>query len=236
MPVIKATSTRTSKNNIQWWKILPSSDKEITPLKSSWSLGYNLRKRIVLQRRIVLVLLTAVDLRQTILYAAWPDNICLESPSLPPKGFQRVLLVSITVFVSSMFIFFSNTSCSKISVTLDQDDLPASITWQKERARTVLISEFPAPSPAINTNLLRQFRLSKLEERMNKNKQHKVGRRKDPISTTITLCWYFLFFSLLHEDGFFGFVLVSRWVQVHNIHGIIMFLLVTRNFLPLCPV
>ena len=59
---------------------------------------------------------------------------------------------------------------------------------------------------------------------------------KDPISTTITLCWYFLFFSLLHEDGFFGFVLVSRWVQVHNIHGIIMFLLVTRNFLPLCPV
>ena len=132
--------------------------------------------------------------------------------------------------------FFSNTSCSKISVTLDQDDLPASITWQKERARTVLISEFPAPSPAINTNLLRQFRLSKLEERMNKNKQHKVGRRKDPISTTITLCWYFLFFSLLHEDGFFGFVLVSRWVQVHNIHGIIMFLLVTRNFLPLCPV
>ena len=106
MLVIKATSTRTSKNNIQWRKILPSSDKEITPLKSSWSLGYNLRKRIVLQRRIVLVLLTAVDLRQTILYAAWPDNICLESPSLPPKGFQRVLLVSITIFVSSMFIFF----------------------------------------------------------------------------------------------------------------------------------
>ena len=106
MPVMKATSTRTSKNNIQWWKILPSSDKEIMLLKSSWSLGYNLRKRIVLQRRIVLVLLTAVDLRQTIMYAAWPDNICLESPSLPPKGFQRVLLVSITIFVSSCLHFF----------------------------------------------------------------------------------------------------------------------------------
>ena len=39
----KATSTRTSKNNIQWWEILPSSDKEITPLKSSLSLGYNLK-------------------------------------------------------------------------------------------------------------------------------------------------------------------------------------------------
>ena len=59
--------------------------------------------------------------------------------------------------------------------------------------------------------------------------------RKDPISTTITLCWCFLFFSLLHEDRFFGFVLVTRWVQMHNIHRR-MFLLVTRNFLPLCPV
>ena len=106
MPVIKATSTRTSKNNIQWWKILPSSDKEITPLKSSWSLGYNLRKRIVLQRRTVLVSLTAVDLRQTIMYAAWPDNISLQSTSLPPKGFQKVLLVPITIFISSYLHFF----------------------------------------------------------------------------------------------------------------------------------
>ena len=109
MPVMKATSTHTSKNNIQWWKILPSSDKEIMPLKSSWSLGYNLRKRIVLQRRIVLVLLTAVDLRQTIMYAAWPDNISLQSTSLPPKGFQRVLLVSILNYIYlllSSFFFF----------------------------------------------------------------------------------------------------------------------------------
>ena len=157
MPVIKATSTRTSKNNIQWRKILPSSDKEITPLKSSWSLGYNLRKRIVLQRRTVLVLLTAVDLRQTIMYAAWPDNISLQSTSLPPKGFQRVLLVSIPIFISHYLLFFSKTSCSKISVTLNQDDLQPSITWQKERACTILISEFPAPSPAIYINLLRQF-------------------------------------------------------------------------------
>ena len=59
MPVYashKATSTRTSNNNIQWWEILPSSNKEIKPLKSSFSSGYNLRKRIVL------ILLTAVDL------------------------------------------------------------------------------------------------------------------------------------------------------------------------------
>ena len=118
MPVIKATSTRTSKNNIQWWKILPTSDKEITPLKSSWSLGCNLRKRIVLQRRIVLVLLTAIDLRQTIMHAAWPDNISLQSTSLPPKGFQRVLLVSITIFISSYLHFFFQIQVVRRSLTL----------------------------------------------------------------------------------------------------------------------
>ena len=45
--------------------------------------------------------------------------------------------------------------------------------WQKERACSVLISEFPAPSPAIYINL-NNFRLSKLEEKMNKNKQNKT--------------------------------------------------------------
>ena len=82
--------------------------------------------------------------------AAWPDNICLESTSLPPKGFQKVLLISITIFISSYLHFFKkNTSFSKIFVTLDQDYLRPSITWQKERACNALISEFPAPSVAI---------------------------------------------------------------------------------------
>ena len=51
MPVIKQRQLAHLK-----WEILPSGDKEITPLKSSFSYGYNLRKRIVL------ILLTAVDL------------------------------------------------------------------------------------------------------------------------------------------------------------------------------
>ena len=92
--------------NIQWWEILLSSDKEITPLKSSLPLGYKLRKRIVLQRIMAFLLLTAVDLRRTILYGVWPDHICLESTSLPPKGFQNVLLISITTFISSYLHFF----------------------------------------------------------------------------------------------------------------------------------
>ena len=110
-------------------------------LKRSLSWGYNLRKRIVL------VLLTAVDLRRS-MCAAWPDNVCLESTSLPPKGFQKVLLISITIYIFS-YLHFVLTSFSKISVTHDQDYLRPSITWQKERACNVLISEFPAPSPVI---------------------------------------------------------------------------------------
>ena len=34
------------------------------------------------------------------MYAARPDNICLESSSLPLKAFQNVLLISITIFIS----------------------------------------------------------------------------------------------------------------------------------------
>ena len=68
-------------------------------LKCSSSSGYNLRKWIVL------VLLTAVDLRRSIMCAAWPDNICLESTSLPPKGFQKVLFISITIFIASYLHF-----------------------------------------------------------------------------------------------------------------------------------
>ena len=142
-PVNKTSSTRTFKNNIQWWEILAYSDKEITPKTFG-------KLRLQPQKRIALVLLTTVDLRRSIMCAAWPDNICLESTSLPPKGFQEVLLISITIFISSyLHSFFTNTSFSKISVTLDQDYLRPCITWQKERACNVLISEFPAPSPAI---------------------------------------------------------------------------------------
>ena len=78
---------------------------KILRLKRSLSWGHNLRKRIVL------VLLTAVDLRRSIMCAAWPDNICLESTSLPPKGFQEVLLISITIFIFSYLHFFFFYKC-----------------------------------------------------------------------------------------------------------------------------
>ena len=141
MPVIKATSTRTSKNNIQWWKILPTSDKEITPLKSSWSLDCNLRKRIVLQRRIVLVLLTAIDLRQTTCVTRqYFFTIHFFASQRLPEG-PACLYNYIYLLLSSFF--FSNTSCSKISVTFNQDDLQPSITWQKKEPALFWSANFP---------------------------------------------------------------------------------------------
>ena len=46
-----------------------------------------------------------------------------------------------------------------------------------------------------------------------------------------------LFLFAPRKSIFFRFVLVTRWVQMHNIYRrLIMSPLVTRNFLPLCPV
>ena len=72
-----------------------------------------------------------------------------------------------------MFIFCSNASGWKISVTLNHDYLPPSITWQKERACNVLISEFPAPSLAIYINLNNFGCLNWKENEKKKNK--KIG-------------------------------------------------------------
>ena len=137
-------------------------------LKRSLSWGYNLRKRIVL------VLLTTVDLRRMCCVTRqylfrihfFASQRLSESPAY---------LYNYIYLLLSSFFFFTNTSFSKISVTLDQDYLRPSITWQKERACNVLISEFPAPSRQF-TYILNNFWLSKLEERMNKNKPKRRSR------------------------------------------------------------
>ena len=104
-------------------------------LKSSLSLGYYLRKRIILKRRMLLVLLTAIDLGRTII------NVCcvtrqylfrihfFASQRLPE--FPSCLYNYIYLLLPSFF----QISCSKIYVTLIQDYLlRLSITWQTEPA------------------------------------------------------------------------------------------------------
>ena len=63
----------------------------------------------------------------------------------------------------------TNTSFAKISVTLDQDYLRPSITWQKEKPAMFWCANFPRLSRQF-TYIINNFQLSKLEERMNKNK------------------------------------------------------------------
>ena len=118
------------------------------------------------------VLLTAVDLCR-IMYAAWPDNdnICLESTSLNPKDFQKVLLISITIFISSYLHFFYKHklfedlchSRSRLFTTKYYVTKRKSLQCFDQR----ISRAFPGRQ---FTYIFNNFRLSKLQERMNKNK------------------------------------------------------------------
>ena len=126
-------------------------------LKRSLSWGYKLRKRIVL------VLLTTVDLRIT---------FCVTRQYL----FRIHFFASQRLSESPAYLYnYIYLLLSSFFFSLDQDYLRPSITWQKERACNVLISEFPAPSRQF-TYILNNFRLSKREERMNKNKPKRRSR------------------------------------------------------------
>ena len=111
-------STRTSKNNIKWWEILPSSDKEIKVLKNSFNFWLRpQKKKTVLERSIVLFSLTAVDVCCVTRQYLFKINFFAFK-----QGFPIGLLISITIFVSSYRHFSANTSCSKLchSITLNQ--------------------------------------------------------------------------------------------------------------------
>ena len=164
-PVNKTSSTRTFKNNIQWWEILAYSDKEITPKTFG-------KLRLQPQKRIALVLLTTVDLRRSIMCAAWPDNICLESTSLPPKGFQEVLLISITIFISSYlhFFFFLQMQVFRRYLSLSIKIIYDHVLRDKKKEPAMFWSANFPRLPRQFTYILNNFRLSKQEERMNKNK------------------------------------------------------------------
>ena len=107
-------------------------------LKRSLSWGYNLRKRIVL------VLLTAVDLRRSIMCCVTRQYLFrihfFASQRL--SGGPAHLYNYIYLLLSSFFFY-------KYKFFEDLCHLRPCSTWQKERACNVLISEFPAPSPAI---------------------------------------------------------------------------------------
>ena len=139
----KISSTRTFKYNIQWWEILPYSDKDITPKtfvklrpqpQKKNRVSFTYRRRPTQKYHVCCV--TRQYLFRIHFFA-----------SQRLSGGPAYLYNYIYLLLSSYF--FTNTSFSKISVTLDQEYLWPCITWQKERVCNVLISQFPAPSPAI---------------------------------------------------------------------------------------
>ena len=162
----KATSTRTSKNNIQWWEILPSSDKKITPLKSSFSLGYNLRKRIVL------ILLTVVDLirRSTPkYYACCMTRQCLFRIHL--FAFQSLsdcptyLYNYIYLLLSSVFVQMQKVRRSlSLSIKIIYDQV---LRDKKKEPAVFWSANFPRLRRQFKY-ILNNFRLSKVEETMKK--------------------------------------------------------------------
>ena len=142
-PVNKTSSTRTFKNNIQWWEILAYSDKEIT-LKTFVKLRLQPQKKnrvsFTYCRRSTQRYYVCCVTRQYLFRIHFFASQRLSGGPANLYNYTYLLLSS---------FFLTNTSFLKISVTLDQDYLRPCITWQKERACNVLISEFPAPSPAI---------------------------------------------------------------------------------------
>ena len=110
-------STRTSKDNIKWWEIFPSSDKEIKVWKNSFNFWLRPRKKTVLERSIVIFSLTAVDVCCVTRQYLFKINFFAFK-----QGSPIGLLISITIFVSSYRHFSENTSCSKLchSITLNQ--------------------------------------------------------------------------------------------------------------------
>ena len=135
-------STRTSKNNIKWWEILPSSDKEIKVLKNSFNFWLRPRKK-----KTVLEVSCYFHLPPS-MYAAWPDNICSKSTSSPSSKAFRLAYLSVSLYLSLPIGVFRQIQVVRNSVTRS---LSINITPKyyvtKKRACNVLFSEFPAPTP-----------------------------------------------------------------------------------------
>ena len=154
-PVIKHRQLAHLKPTFNDEKFLAIKKLRLKSLSSS----YNLRKRIVL------VLLNALNLRRSIMCAAWLDNVCLESTSLSPKGFQKVLLISSTIFIISSYLHFSEVFRRSLSLSIkiiyDQ------VLRDKKKEPAMFWSANFQCLPRQFTYILNNFRLSGLEERMN---------------------------------------------------------------------
>ena len=140
MPVIKQSQLAHLKTTLNDEKFFLLAIKKLSSWKIHVTSGCDLGKRIVLGSRMVLFSLTAVgspSLYAELMYAAWPDYVCLKSSSLPPsKAFGMA-------YSSPWLICFNHNY--------------AQVLRHKKRARNVLFSEFPASTSEILLINSKQF-------------------------------------------------------------------------------
>ena len=125
---------------------------------------------------MVLFSLTAVgspSIYAELMYAAWPDNICFKSSSLPPRKAFRMAFLSPWLICFLLSAFFLNKSFSEFYHSRSTLIRP-SITWQKKSLQCFVqrISRVPRK---FHSNS-KQFSVAQTG-RDNKNKQNKTQQK-----------------------------------------------------------
>ena len=106
------------------------------------------------------------------MYAAWRDNICFKSSSLPPRKALRMAFLSpwLICFLLSAFFKYKFFEVLSLSITIYT---PKYYVTKKEPAM-FCSANFPRLPRKFHWIILNNFRLSRQEETINKNKQNKT--------------------------------------------------------------
>ena len=129
---------------------------------------------------MVLFSLTAIgspSIYAELMCAAWPDNICFKSSSLPPRKAFRMAFLSPWLVCFLLSAFFLNTSFSEFYHSWSTFIRP-SITWRKKSLQCY-VQQISRAYLGNFIVILNNFRLSRQEETINKNKQNKTQQKID---------------------------------------------------------
>ena len=164
-------STRTSKNNIKWWEILPSSDKEIKVLKNSFNFWLRPRKKNSIRNkyRVIFTYRRRCMLRDRTIFVQ-NQLLCLQARlSDWPTYLYHYICLFLSAFFGKYKLF------ETLSLDHSQSILRPSIMWPKKEPTMFCSANFPRLPRNLNN-----FRLSRVEERMNFKKQNIPKKIKLP--------------------------------------------------------
>ena len=129
---------------------------------------------------MVLFSLTAVgspSIYAELMYAAWPDNICFKSSSLPPRKAFRMAFLSPWLICFLLSAFFLNTSFSEFYHSRSTFIRP-SITWQKKSLQC-FVQRISHAYPGNFIVIPNNSRLPRQEETINKKNKTKQNATKN---------------------------------------------------------